>query len=225
MRALAAVLLVVPILLAVFPSASSLPQPKVSLPPNWTLKGEVPYPNAAGVHDPQGSGLLTYEANDSLAMVDIYYESSLNRTYSAESLLNESVWLMTTSWKLSVNYSSVMTVAGVSAGYASHRYKLGGALDLVVFVKGNYYFDIDMSYAVGSPHEAELWSILNSINFGTTITTTSAGGTTSTTGATTPPAQGAALPAQAAMIVTIGGEIAIVIALGVLIIKTLRTEF
>jgi len=218
MKVLAAMLLIAPILLTTL-FASPLPQPKVSLPNDWTLRGDVYYPNDAGVHDPQGAGLLTYETNDSLATVDISYESSLGRTYSNESLLNESVWLMTTIWRLPVNYSSVMTVAGVAAGYASHHYSQSGVLDLVVFVKGGYYFDIDMSYTIGSKHDAEVWSLLNSIEVGTN------GTTTSTTGAPAPPPQGAALPPQTMMIVAIGGEIAIVIALGVLIVKALRTEF
>jgi len=190
-------------------SAFALSQPSVKTPSDWYLKSESPYPSVKGIHDPQGSGRLVYDSQDTNAFVDIYYESALNRVYSNSSLVDEAVTLLKEYENFTANYSGMMTAAGVPAGYASifisHD---NSSLVQLVFVKGNYYFDVVLVYVVGSGHDVEAWSIVNSISV------------------PSPEASaGSAALAEARIVGGIGGEVAIVIALAVLMFKTVRTEF
>jgi hypothetical protein len=165
-----AVLLAACIISTVIPSSialESLSKPTVNVPTNWRLDNETPYPNIEGEHDPEGSGLLEYVDQEDSDSVFIYYESALGMTYSNDALEAEVVAVFQKYRNDSISESGIMTVAGVSAGYAKginseYDYWI---LDLV-FVENNYYIYVSAAYDPNLEDENQVTSLINSINVG-----------------------------------------------------------
>jgi ribosomal protein L40E len=146
----------------------SLAKPTVTVPTNWSLKEETPYPDATtGEHDPQGAGFLNYYDAYTNAFVLIYYESALGVTYSYNDLSDEALTIFQRKPIYPMEDSGVMDVAGVPAGYVKgHDTEYDLYYLEIIFVKNNYYFDVRCGYAANSPDETDVNSLINSINVG-----------------------------------------------------------
>jgi hypothetical protein len=162
---LVAILLSTLTLAAAIPRVFGLSKPAFAIPDGWTLDREVHYPGNFGVHDNKGSGSLAYLAEDNNTFVMINYEDSLGTAYSNESLTNQALAILQTYQNASKLTEGTMTVAGVATGYAKNFFPEynGNYLELV-FVKGNYFFNVFVGYYGGSPIADEAMSIVDSIN-------------------------------------------------------------
>jgi hypothetical protein len=54
-------------------ATESLSKPTVTLPANWKLQSETPYPNEVSERDSQGAGLSEYVDENTYGVIMIYY--------------------------------------------------------------------------------------------------------------------------------------------------------
>lgn len=166
---LVVILLVINVVLAFTPvvaSAETLAKPTVTLPPDWELVYETPYPDSLSEHDPLGAGLLEYQNLKNQDGVMIYYERAPDTVYSDAMLKAEAeeIFLLD-HFGGGFNVSGVITVAGVKSGYAEvyvADYDIYDAL--LVFIKGNYYINAYAAYDANNESRTAVESILNSIS-------------------------------------------------------------
>lgn len=143
-------------------AADTLSQPTVTIPSNWKLDSATPYPNSVAEHDPLGAGLIEYSNKDTFDFVMIYYEKSL-QTFAASNLQAEAETIFQRDHSITMQNSGVDTYAGVSAGYAKGIDSDIVTLELV-FIKGNYYFNVYAYYDNTAQAENQVKSVINSIN-------------------------------------------------------------
>ena len=151
--------------------AASLAKPAVTLPGGWQLDSETPYPNAESEHDPQGAGLLTFTDQEDYDGIMIYYENAPSTAYTSTQLRDEAEDIFNREHDIALGESGVTEVAGVSAGFAK-----GYEADLdvytleLVFVKGDYYFNVYAYYDATTQDEAQVNSLIGSISAGSAVT-------------------------------------------------------
>lgn len=165
-----AILLLVTIVLAAAPfatAAGNLSKPSVTLPANWQLTDETPYPDATSEHDPQGAGLLQYEDTVNYDGVMIFYESAQSTTYTSAQLRAEAEDIFYRDHEMMYDESGTMTVAGVQAGFAkAYDAEYDVYILELVFVKDNYYINAYALYDANAQSENAVTSLLNSISGG-----------------------------------------------------------
>lgn len=162
------ILLAINVVLAFTPvmaSAETLEKPTVTLPTDWELVYETPYPDSLSEHDPLGAGLLEYQNLKNQDGVMIYYERAPDTVYSDAMLKAEAeeIFLLD-HFGGGFNESGVRTVAGVKSGYAEVYVADYDIYDTVlVFIKGNYYINAYAAYDANNESRTAVESILNSI--------------------------------------------------------------
>ncbi len=166
---LVVILLVINVVLAFTPvvaSAETLAKPTVTLPPDWELVYETPYPDSLSEHDPLGAGLLEYQNLKNQDGVMIYYEKAPTTVYSDAMLKAEAEEIFRLDhFGGGFNVSGVITVAGVKAGYAEVYVADYDIYDTVlVFIKDNYYINAYAAYDANNESRTTVESILNSIS-------------------------------------------------------------
>jgi hypothetical protein len=151
-------------------AAESLSKPTVTLPANWKLQSETPYPNEISEHDPQGAGLLEYLDENTYDTIIIYYEKAPNTTYSEPVLQAEAEAIFQRDHEdEAIIDSGSKTVAGVSAGFAKGYDSDYDTYTLeLVFVKSNYFFNAYAYYDANAQSEDKVNSLINSISVGGT---------------------------------------------------------
>lgn len=156
------------VLAAAIPFSSALTKPSVTLPANWELTEETPYPEEMSEHDPEGAGMVQYQNNINFDGVMIYYEDSLSITYTNNQLKSEVENIFERDHEGNFDESGIMTIAGVSAGYAkAYDQEYDAYILELVFVKGSYYINAYAYYDANSASENAVMALLNSIG-GTT---------------------------------------------------------
>lgn len=147
--------------------ATQLSKPTVTLPDQWQLTDEIPYPNSQSNHDPEGAGVVKYENPLNGDLVCIYYEKAQATTYSQEDLENEALTIFERndlSENRSINDNGVTTFAGVSAGFAVGYTSIDETNVMeIVLVKGDYYMNVYAWYTADSQSEDSVISLVNSI--------------------------------------------------------------
>ncbi len=166
---LVVILLVINVVLAFTPvvaSAETLAKPTVTLPPDWELVYETPYPDSLSEHDPLGAGLLEYQNLKNQDGVMIYYEKAPTTVYTDAMLKAEAEEIFRLDhFGGGFNVSGVRTVAGVKAGYAEVYVADYDIYDTVlVFIKDNYYINAYAAYDANNESRTTVESILNSIS-------------------------------------------------------------
>ncbi len=166
---LVVILLVINVVLAFTPvvaSAETLAKPTVTLPPDWELVYETPYPDSLSEHDPLGAGLLEYQNLKNQDGVMIYYEKAPTTVYTDAMLKAEAEEIFRLDhFGGGFNVSGVITVAGVKAGYAEVYVADYDIYDTVlVFIKDNYYINAYAAYDANNESRTTVESILNSIS-------------------------------------------------------------
>jgi len=166
---LVVILLVINVVLAFTPvvaSAETLAKPTVTLPPDWELVYETPYPDSLSEHDPLGAGLLEYQNLKNQDGVMIYYEKAPTTVYTDTMLKAEAEEIFRLDhFGGGFNVSGVITVAGVKAGYAEVYVTDYDIYDTVlVFIKDNYYINAYAAYDANNESRTTVESILNSIS-------------------------------------------------------------
>ena len=166
---LVVLLLVINVVLAFTPvvaSAETLAKPTVTLPTDWELVYETPYPDSLSEHDPLGAGLLEYQNLKNQDGVMIYYEKAPTTVYSDAMLKAEAEEIFRLDhFGGGFNVSGVITVAGVKAGYAEVYVADYDIYDTVlVFIKDNYYINAYAAYDANNESRTTVESILNSIS-------------------------------------------------------------
>lgn len=160
------VLLALPLALA----ATSIPVPTATLPSSdWILKSSSTYPTEPAEHDPEGAGLIEYQNQVNYDFVMIYYENAVSGQMSNSDLQADVENIFTRDHEdTTMADSGIMTVAGVSAGFARGIDTLDNGLEVNVlelaFVKGNEYFNVFAYYDANSESESQAMSIINSIS-------------------------------------------------------------
>jgi len=144
-------------------AAISLSKPIVTLPSGWSLTNQTAYPNSKGaIHDPLGCGFVEYQNSVTGETVLIFYENSMGQTYTTDQLRTDAENIYTKDFTNNFTESGIMNVAGVLAGYAQ---VYNSFYDLnyreLVFIKGNYYFNILALYMNGDP---SAMALVNSIS-------------------------------------------------------------
>ncbi len=165
------------VLAAAIPFSSALTKPSVTLPADWELTEETPYPEEMSEHDPEGSGMVQYQNNINFDGVMIYYEDSLSLTYTNNQLKSEVENIFERDHEgYDFDESGIMTIAGVSAGYAkAYDQEYDAYILELVFVKGSYYINAYAFYDANTASENSVMALLNSI--GGTTSPTQSGGT------------------------------------------------
>lgn len=166
---LVVLLLVINVVLAFTPvvaSAETLAKPTVTLPTDWELVYETPYPDSLSEHDPLGAGLLEYQNLKNQDGVMIYYEKAPTTAYTDAMLKAEAEEIFRLDhFGGGFNVSGVRTVAGVKAGYAEVYVADYDIYDTVlVFIKDNYYINAYAAYDANNESRTAVESILNSIS-------------------------------------------------------------
>ncbi len=153
------------VLAAAIPFSSALTKPSVTLPANWELTEESPYPEEMSEHDPEGAGMVQYQNNINFDGVMIYYEDSLSITYTNNQLKSEVEYIFERDHEGDeFDESGIMTVAGVSAGYAkAYDQEYDAYILELVFVKGSYYINAYAYYDANTASENAVMALLNSI--------------------------------------------------------------
>jgi hypothetical protein len=144
-------------------ATAALARPTVTLPSGWVLSNETAYPNSPHPeHDPTGAGFAMYEDTVTSEAVLIYYENSMGKTYTNDQLRSEAERIHTQVLEENFTESGVMTVAGVSAGYALvYNAVYSYTSREFVFIKGEYYFNVYAIYLNSNP---AAMNIVNSIS-------------------------------------------------------------
>jgi hypothetical protein len=150
-------------------SVTALAAPTVSLPnSNWEKTDSTPYPETYAEHDPAGAGMLEYTDQTNYDLVRIYYEEAQVTSYTPSQLKTEAEDLfnrLDSDDDRSLDASGTANLAGVVAGYAEGydstevTYKTE-----IVFVKGNYYFNVHAYYDATTQSESDVTSIIDSID-------------------------------------------------------------
>jgi len=166
---LVVLLLVINVVLAFTPvvaSAETLAKPTVTLPTDWELVYETPYPDSLSEHDRLGAGLLEFQNLKNQDGVMIYYEKAPTTAYTDAMLKAEAEEIFRLDhFGGGFNVSGVRTVAGVKAGYAEVYVADYDIYDTVlVFIKDNYYINAYAAYDANNESRTSVESILNSIN-------------------------------------------------------------
>jgi len=155
------------VLAAAIPFSSALTKPSVTLPANWEVTEETPYPEEMSEHDPAGSGMVQYQNNINYDGVMIYYEDSLSITYTNNQLKSEVESIFERDHEGDFDESGIMTIAGVSAGYAkAYDQEYDAYILELVFVKGSYYINAYAYYDANSASENAVMALFNSITVG-----------------------------------------------------------
>ena len=99
--------------------ASSISKPTFTLPPNWYLDSETPYPDDYGEYDPEGAGSLTYTDGEDFDFVMIWYEKAPAGTLTASALETKAMMMYATYHDdKPLDDTGTITIGDVPAGYA-----------------------------------------------------------------------------------------------------------
>jgi ABC-type glycerol-3-phosphate transport system permease component len=171
LKHLAVIFLLALIIIMVAPlaqAADTISKPTVTLPMNWALTDDTPYPDSVSEYDPAGAGLLEYTDQQTYDFVMIYYEKALSIQYTAASLQAEAESIYTRDHTDSYFDSGSKQYAGVTAGYAKGYNATVGSAGVyrleVVFVKGGEYFNVYAYYDATDQAESTVTSLINSID-------------------------------------------------------------
>jgi hypothetical protein len=149
-------------------AATTLAPPTVNLPNHWQQSDSTPYPDGPSEHDPAGAGMLEYTDQTNYDVVRIYYEEAQVSSYTSQQLKNEAVGIferIDSSDTLSVDQNGTTTYAGVLAGFAKGHDETDATYTLeLVFIKGEYYFNVAAVYDDVVPSQNNVDSIVNSIS-------------------------------------------------------------
>jgi hypothetical protein len=141
-------------------AAETLAKPTINLPANYSE------------FDPAGAGMVEYTDQDDYDLVRIYYEKAQVSSYTSQQLQGQAESIFESvdvSATLGIDNSGVKQYAGVSAGFAkgydssSDTYKME-----LVFIKGDYYFNVHSYYDATTEDQNQMESVINSINVGGT---------------------------------------------------------
>jgi hypothetical protein len=153
-------------------AAETLAKPTINLPANWEQTDAKDYPNDYSEFDPAGAGMVEYTDQDDYDLVRIYYEKAQVSSYTSQQLQGQAESIFESvdvSATLGIDNSGVKQYAGVSAGFAkgydssSDTYKME-----LVFIKGDYYFNVHSYYDATTEDQNQMESVINSINVGGT---------------------------------------------------------
>ncbi len=176
---ISAILLTLPLALT-----AAITVPTATLPnSNWILKSSSAYPTEPAEHDPEGAGLIEYQNQENYDFIMIYYENAVTTMSTSELQADIEGIFVRDHEDTTMTSSGIMTIAGVSAGYARGMDTLDNNLQVNVlelaFQKDGEYFNVFAYYDANSESESQAMSILNSIS-----ASGSGGGGTSPTGDT-----------------------------------------
>jgi len=152
-----------------FPIAScakSISKPTVTLPANWYLESETPYPEEYSEYDPEGAGLLVYWDGENYDFVMLYYEKAPDYTLT-ESALKSKAGNMFLEYheEYPLDETGTTTIAGEVAGYAIGY---DSELDInrleIVFVKNGVFLNAYAYYTATNEDWNEVKSLLDSIS-------------------------------------------------------------
>jgi len=170
-RAIAVVFLLatlIPMAVPLTEAATTLAPPTVHLPSNWQQSDSTNYPDGPSEHDPAGAGMLEYTDQTNYDVIRIYYEKAQVSNYTSQQLKNEAVDIferIDSSDTLSVDQNGTTTYAGVSAGFAKGHDDTDATYTMeLVFIKGEYYFNVAAVYDDVAPSQNNVDSIVNSIS-------------------------------------------------------------
>jgi len=156
------------LIVAVIPtalSAETVSKPTVTLPANWHLEEETPYPQAPAEYDPQGAGMLMYQDEVDYDFVMVYYEKAPAYTLTEADLEIKAIELFLIVHNYTPYDTGTMTVAKTQAGYAKgYDYDYDTYALELAFVKGNEFLNVYAFYDATSADEAEVMSLINSIS-------------------------------------------------------------
>lgn len=148
--------------------AASISKPTVTLPENWYLESETPYPEEYSQYDPEGAGLLIYWDGEDYDFVMLYYEKAPSYTMTGSALESKaSLMFLEYHEEYPLDETGTLNIAGEVAGYA-----LGydSELDInrieMVFVKNDVFLNAYAYYSATSEDWLEIKSLLDSISIG-----------------------------------------------------------
>jgi len=170
-RVIAVVLLLailIPMAVPLTEAATTLTPPTVNLPNHWQQSDSTTYPDGPSEHDPAGAGMLEYTDQSNYDAVRIYYEKAQVSSYTSQQLRDEAVDIFErihSSDTLSVDQNGTTTYAGVSAGFAKGHDDTDATYTMeLVFIKGEYYFNVNAYYDDAASSQNNVDSIVNSIS-------------------------------------------------------------
>ena len=152
--------IMIPMAVPLTKAADTLSKPTVTLPSNWKLETDTPYPNDASEYDPAGAGLVVYADQQDSDFVMIYYEKA-QRSFTDPQLKAEAEGIFAR------DHSSVtMDESGVEehVGFASGYDAAEGAYVLeIVSVKNDVYLNVYAHYGNAIGDQNEVNSLIDSI--------------------------------------------------------------
>jgi hypothetical protein len=148
--------------------AKSISKPTVSLPANWYLESETPYPEEYSEYDPEGAGLLVFWDEVNYDFVMLYYEKAPDYTLTESALKSKAAnMFLEYHQEYTLDESGTTDIAGEVAGYAIGY---DSELDInrleIVFVKNGVFLNAYAYYTATSEDWNEVKSLLDSISVG-----------------------------------------------------------
>lgn len=143
----------------------SITKPLVVPPSNWYLASETSYPNAPSEYDPEGAGMMQYIDQLDQDFVVIHYERASAITWTNATLESKAAEILERDHTTEpIIDNGIMTIAGITAGYAKAYDSQYDAYSLeTVFKKGPVFFRAYANYAATHYAEAQVISLLNTI--------------------------------------------------------------
>ena len=145
-----------------------LSKPSVTMPSQWELVEETPYPGVQSNYDPTGAGVEKFANQISGEVVWIFYEKAQVDSLSAEELEYEAMAIFERddlSETRTIDDSGVKTYSGVQAGFAKGYDATDGTEVMeVVLIKGSYYLNVYAWYVADMESEGIVESLINSIS-------------------------------------------------------------
>lgn len=160
--------ILIPMAVPLIKADTPLAPPTVNLPNNWQQSDSTAYPDGPSEHDPAGAGMLEYTDQTNYDVVRIYYEKAQVSNYTSQQLKNEAVSIFNridVDDTRSLDQNGTTTYAGVSAGFAKGHDDTDATYTMeLVFIKGQYYFNVAASYDDVASSQNNVDSIVNSIS-------------------------------------------------------------
>jgi hypothetical protein len=148
--------------------ATSISKPTVTLPENWYIESETPYPDEYSEYDPEGAGLIVFWDGVNSDFVMLYYEKAPDYTLTESALKSKAAnMFLEYHADYPLDESGIMDIAGEVAGYAigydseQDWYRLE-----LAFVKNGVFLNAYAVYDATDEDWNEVKSLLDSISIG-----------------------------------------------------------
>jgi len=146
--------------------ATSISKPTVTLPENWYLESETPYPEEYSEYDPEGAGLLVFWDGVNYDFVMLYYEKAPDYTLTGSALESKAANMFLEYHEdYPLDETGITDIAGEVAGYAigydseQDWYRLE-----IAFVKNGVFLNAYAVYDATDEDWNEVKSLLDSIS-------------------------------------------------------------